>query len=99
MMKNHVIANFIQSPFECSSSLWRIACGGTENIWTSGNDTQLYQIDNKSGAVLKNVKAANDVPALSIDSDQNVVFIVSWPDKKVYKYEVKQTSQNTVEAI
>lgn len=47
---------------------------GLKNIWTSGNDSQFYQIDNKSGAVLKNEKkAANDVPALSIDSDQNVV--------------------------
>lgn len=48
--------------------------------------SQLYQI-NRSGAVLKNIKATNNVLALSIDSDQNIVFIVSWPDKKVYKYE------------
>lgn len=69
MMKNPAIANIIQSPFERSSCLWRIACGGTEYIWASRNDSQLYEINNKSGAVLKNVKAANDVIALSIDLD------------------------------
>lgn len=33
---------------------------------------------------------------MSIDSDQNVVFIVSWPDTKVYKYE---TNTNTVKTL
>lgn len=78
MMKNPAIANINQSPLKRSSCLMRIACGGTENIWASRNDSQLYAINNKSGAVLKNVKAANDVIALSIDSDQNVVFIYSF---------------------
>lgn len=50
MMKNPAIANIIQSPFERSSCLWRIACGGTENIWASRNNSQLYEINNKSGA-------------------------------------------------
>lgn len=95
-MKNPAIANIIQSPFERSSCLWRIACGGTENIWASGNDSQLYEINNKSGAVLNNTKTADNVLALSIDSDQNVVFIVSWPDTKVYKYE---SNTNTIKTL
>lgn len=95
-MKNPAIANIIQSPFERSSCLWRIACGSTENIWASRSDSQLYEINNKSGAVLKIVKAANDVLALSIDSDQNVVFIISWPDTKVYKYESNTNTVNTL---
>lgn len=93
MMKTPVILNTIQSPLEDSSRLWKILCYGAENIWTSGNDSQLYQI-NRSGAVLKNIKTANSVLALSIDSDQNIVFIVSWPDTKVYKYE-----SNTVKTL
>lgn len=43
---------------------------------------------------MKNIKTANSVLALSIDSDQNIVFIVSWPDTKVYKYE-----SNTVKTL
>lgn len=96
-MKNPAIANIIQSPFERSCScLWRIACGSTENIWASRSNSQLYEINNKSGAVLKIIKAANDVLALSIDSDQNVVFIISLPDTKVYKYE---SNTNTVKTL
>lgn len=95
MMKTPVILNTIQSPLEDSSHLWKISCDRAENVWTSGNDSQLYQI-NRSGAVLKNIKAANNVLALSIDSDQNVVFIVSWPDTKVYKYE---SNTNTVKTL
>lgn len=95
-MKNPAITNIIRSPFERSSCLMRIACGGTENIWASGNDSQLYEINNKSGAVLNNTKTADNVLALSIDSDQNVVFIVSWPDTKVYKYE---SNTNTIKTL
>lgn len=90
MMKTPVILNIIQSPLERNSRLWKILCDRTENIWTSRNDSQIYQI-NRSGAVLKNIKTANNVLALSIDSDQNIVFIVSWPDTKVYKYESTQS--------
>lgn len=96
IMKNPAIANIIESPFERSSCLWRIACGGTENIWASGNDSKLYEINNKSGAVLKNVKDANNGIALSIDLDLNVVFMVSWPDTKVYKYESNTNTVNTL---
>lgn len=64
MMKNPAITNIIRSPFERSSCLTRIACGGTENIWASGNDSQLYEINNKSGAVLNNTKTADNVLAL-----------------------------------
>lgn len=95
MMKTPVILNTIQSPLKDSSCLWKILCDGAENVWTSGNDSQLYQI-NRSGAVLKNIKAANNVLALSIDSDQNVVFIVSWPDTKIYKYESNTNTVNTL---
>ncbi|XP_052692329.1 uncharacterized protein LOC128170590 [Crassostrea angulata] len=95
MMKTPVILNTIQSPLEDSSSLWKVSCEGAENVWTSGNDSQLYQI-NRSGAVLKNIKAANNVLELTIDSDQNIVFIVSWPDTKVYKYE---SNTNTVKTL
>lgn len=95
MMKTPVILNTIQSPFEDSSRLWRVSCEGAENVWTSCNDSQLYQI-NRSGAVLKNIKAANNVPALYIDSDKNIVFIVSWPNTKVYKYE---SNTNTVKTL
>lgn len=49
-----------------------------------------------SRAVLKNTKTANHVLAFSIDSDQNVVFIVSWPDTKVYKYESNTNTVNTL---
>lgn len=95
MMKTPVILNTIQSPLEDSSRLWKVSCEGAENVWTSGNDSQLYQI-NSSGAVLKKIKAANNVLALSIDSDQNIVFIVSWLDTKVYKYE---SNTNTVKTL
>lgn len=95
MMKTPIILNTIQSPLEDNSRLWKVSCEGAENVWTSGNDSQLYQI-NRSGAVLKNIKTANNVLALSIDSDQNIVFIVSWPDTKVYKYE---SNTNTIKTL
>ncbi|XP_065923997.1 uncharacterized protein [Magallana gigas] len=98
LMKTPVIINTIQSPFGDSllcSYFWNISCDGTENVWISGNDSQLYQI-NKNGAVLKNIKTANNVLALSIDSDQNIVFTFSWPDTKVYKYE---SNTNTVKTL
>lgn len=37
----------------------RIAYDGTENIWASRNDSQLYEINIRSRAVLKNTKAAS----------------------------------------
>lgn len=96
IMKNPVMLKTIQIPFERSSRLLRIAYDGTENIWASRNDSQLYEINIRSRAVLKNTKTASNVLALSIDSDQNVVFIVSWPDTKVYKYE---SNTNTVKTL
>lgn len=95
MMKTPVILYTIQSPLEDSSHLWNISCDVAKKVWISGNNSQLYQLS-RVGAVLKNINTAKSVLDLSIDLDQNVVFIVSWPDTKVYKYE---SNTNTVKTL
>lgn len=66
-------------------------CVGMESIWVSGNDHRVYCMDN-AGSILDvcDVKFENnvnvEVAALCIDQQSKLIFSLSWPHKKVYKY-------------
>lgn len=85
---NPICLNLIKSPYGLDFARWEIACTGTEQFWISGNDRKIHQID-KCGNILEtvSVKAANDVSSLSINKQLGLLFVVRWPETKVYKYE------------
>lgn len=85
--KTPVVSNTIQSPYgRKSSELWRIACEGAIKIWTSGDLNRISQID-RNGSVLKTIETEDTVIALSLDLHKDLVFILSVPDTKVFKFE------------
>lgn len=85
---NPICLNLIKSPYGLDFALWEIACTGKEQFWISGNDRKIHQID-KFGNILETVSAkdANDVSSLSINKQLGLLFVVRWPDTKIYKYE------------
>lgn len=64
--------------------LWTIACDGTERFWISSSFGMIGQIDKKE-TMVKNLKTPGIVIGLSIDAEQNPLFIVGWADTKIYK--------------
>lgn len=62
--------------------LWTIACEGTEMFWISKLGI-ISQIDRQK--MLKNLEALDSVIGLSLDAQQNPLFIVGWKDTKIYK--------------
>lgn len=64
--------------------LWTIACDGNERFWISSGSCMIGQIDKKEN-VEQNLKTPGNVFGLSIDAEQNPLFIVGWRDTKIYK--------------
>nr|XP_022304739.1 E3 ubiquitin-protein ligase TRIM71-like [Crassostrea virginica]XP_022304740.1 E3 ubiquitin-protein ligase TRIM71-like [Crassostrea virginica] len=86
LMSNPVVVSAIQTPYGKKRKLWRILCDEAGKIWISGNDQKVYQID-QSGSIQKTVSVSDDVIALSLSVDKELIFSVYWPDTKVYRYD------------
>ena len=85
-MSNPVVVSTIQTPYWKETELWRILCDEEGKIWISGNDKKVYQID-QSGSILKTLSVSDNVLALSLSVDKELIFSAHWPDTKVYKYD------------
>nr|XP_022305300.1 E3 ubiquitin-protein ligase TRIM71-like [Crassostrea virginica]XP_022305301.1 E3 ubiquitin-protein ligase TRIM71-like [Crassostrea virginica]XP_022305302.1 E3 ubiquitin-protein ligase TRIM71-like [Crassostrea virginica]XP_022305303.1 E3 ubiquitin-protein ligase TRIM71-like [Crassostrea virginica] len=85
-MSNPVVVSTIQTPYGKETTLWRILCDEAGKIWISGDDRKVYQID-QSGSIQKTVSVSNDVLALSLSVDKELIFSVYWPATKVYRYD------------
>lgn len=86
LMETPVPIKEIKSPYGNKSELWRIACDGTGKIWVSGNDSTINQLD-RDGSILKTIILSVNAIGLSLNVQQELVFIKGWGDTKVFKYE------------
>ena len=85
-MSNPVVVSTIQTPYGKKTALWRILSDDAGKIWISGNDQKMYQID-KSGSILNTVSVSDNILALSLSVDKELIISSHWPDTKVYKYD------------
>lgn len=79
-----VVLNIMKSPYGGNSLLWRITCDG-DKIWVSGNNGTIFQLD-RNGSVLKTINLTENVIGLSLNVQQELVFIKGWADTKVWKH-------------
>lgn len=86
IIKNPVVLNTIQSPYGQNSELWRLKSDGTRKIWTSGNDCKINILDRR-GYHLHTIETSEVVMDLSTDAQGDLVFIVYWPETKIFKFE------------
>nr|XP_022310167.1 E3 ubiquitin-protein ligase TRIM71-like [Crassostrea virginica] len=86
LMSNPVVVSTIQTPYGKKNELWRILCDEAGKIWISGNDKNVYQID-QSGSIKKTVSVSDDVRALSLSVGKELIFSACWTDTKVYRYD------------
>lgn len=80
-----VVLNIIKSPYSENSLLWRITCDG-DKIGVSGNNGTIIQLD-RNGSILKTINLTENVIGLSLNVQQELVFIKGWADTKVWKHE------------
>uniref|UniRef100_A0A8W8P1K1 Uncharacterized protein n=1 Tax=Magallana gigas TaxID=29159 RepID=A0A8W8P1K1_MAGGI len=85
LMETPVTLKEIQSPYGNKSELWRITCEGTGKLWVSGNNGTINQID-WDGSILKTINLSKNAVGLSLNVQQEIVFIKGWEDTKVFKY-------------
>lgn len=85
LMKIPVSLKEIQSPYGKNSQLWRIACDGNGNIWVSDNTWIINQLD-RDGSILKTINLPENVMVLSLNVQQELVFIEGFDDTKICKY-------------
>ena len=85
-MSNPVVVSTIQSPYGEDPELWSVLCDEAGKIWISGNDSQIYQID-QGGSILKTVSVFHNVYALSLSVEKKLIFSADWLDTKVYRYD------------
>lgn len=85
LMEPPVSLKEIQSPYGNKSELWRITCKGTGKLWVCGNNKTIYQID-WDGSILKTINLSENVLGLSLNVQQELVFIQGRIDTKVFKY-------------
>ena len=90
VMSNPVVVSTIQTPFGKNTELWRALCDETGKIWISGNYRKFYQID-QSGFIIQTVSVSTCPFALSLCVEKKLLFLVQWPDTKIYKYDGKET--------
>lgn len=86
LLETPVSLKEIQSPYRYKSKLWRITCEGTGKLWVSGDDGTINQID-WDGSILKTINLSENAVALSLNVQQELVFIQSWIGTKIFKYE------------
>lgn len=86
MIKSPVVLDTIQSPYGQNSELWRLMSDETRKIWTSGNDCKINMLDSR-GYHLHTIKTCDIVMDLSIDAHGDLLFIVYWPETKIFKFE------------
>lgn len=86
LMETPVSLKEIQSPYGNKSELWRITCEGTGKLWVSGNNGTINQID-WDGSILKTINLSGNAIGLSLNVQQEIVFIQGWIITKVFKYE------------
>nr|XP_034320216.1 uncharacterized protein LOC117687575 [Crassostrea gigas]XP_034320217.1 uncharacterized protein LOC117687575 [Crassostrea gigas] len=85
LIETHVSLKEIQSPYGNKSKLWRITCEGTEKLWVCGDNRTINQID-WDGSILKTINLSGNAVGLSLNVQQELVFIQGWIDTKVFKY-------------
>lgn len=85
-METPVSLKEIQSPYGKKNELWRITCEETGNIWLSGNDCTIYRID-RDGSILRTINLFGNAIELSLNVQQELVFIQGSIETKVFKYE------------
>lgn len=86
LMKTVVFLKEIKSPYGNNSELWRLTCEETGKIWVCGNNCTINQLD-RDGSVLKTINISGNAIGLSLDAQQNLVFIKGWTDTQISKYE------------
>nr|XP_034320212.1 uncharacterized protein LOC105324438 [Crassostrea gigas] len=88
LMEPIVSLKEIQSPYNYGNKteLWIITCKETGKLWVCGNNKTIYQID-WDGSILKTINLSGNAKGLSLNVQQELVFIQSWTDTKVFKYE------------
>lgn len=64
----------------------RKICKETGTILVSGNDGTIYQLD-RDGSILKTIELSEYITVLSLNVQQDIVFLKGWEDTKVFKYE------------
>lgn len=86
LKKTPVSLKEIQSPYGNKNKLWRITRERTGTLWVSGNNETINQID-RDGSILKTINLTGNVLGLSLNVQQELVFIQDSNDTKVFKYE------------
>lgn len=86
IIKSPVVLDTIQSPYGQNSELWRLMTDETRKIWTSGNDCKINMLDSR-GYHLHTIETSESIMDLSTDAHGDLVFIVYWPETKIFKFE------------
>ena len=85
LMPNPVVVNTIQSPYIKSSRLWRVLVDKSKTFWISGNDSTIYQIDQR-GSKLKTISPAGEVLVLSLNMKNELIFSLWGQNTTIYRH-------------
>ena len=86
LLTDPVLLSSFFSPYPDDAYLIRVLSESPGKIWISGDDCQIFQLD-QNGLILKTISVSNNAIALSLSLDKELVFSVSGSDTNVYKYD------------
>ena len=81
LMSNPVVLSTIQTPYGEDTELWTILCDEAGKIWIIGEDEKVYQIE-QNGSILQTVSVSNNVLALSLSVEKELIYSANWPEQK-----------------
>ncbi|XP_061165676.1 uncharacterized protein LOC133174588 [Saccostrea echinata] len=92
LMHDVKVLSTIQTPYRGSfylEELWKVNCVGINLIWIRGRDETLRLID-RNGSLLETVKTSYVVSAMTVNSNQEPVFLIGLSDRHVYIYRINK---------
>ena len=81
-MSNPVVVSTIQTPYGKKKELWKILSDEAGQIWVTGTDGKIYQLD-KKGSILKSISVYTYVNIISFSVEKELIF-TAFGETKVY---------------